>query len=79
MDIILKKKFRLRLPIMGNKANPRTGNSHGLERSRQPSLVPCRRNPAGKAFTPDPLRNMRQMVLHVDGLTGKRRFRQEGT
>lgn len=81
MDIELKRKYTW----FGDRAptktmySPRTGNSHGPTKDKILALVPCRRAAAGaKTFTPPPLRNMRQMVLLVDGLTGKRRFVEEG-
>lgn len=75
MEIKLRGKYRVYGSPIGFPAKARTGNSFGPAKSKMPSLVPCKRNPAGpQGFRVDPQPNMRPMVKIVDALTGKGRM-----
>lgn len=74
MEIKLRGKYRVYGSPIGFPAKARTGNSFGPAKSKMPSRVPCKRNPAGpQGFRPDP-QVRRDMVKVVDGRTGKGRM-----
>jgi len=79
IDIELKAKYTDRSPIKNQPYKPRTGNSHGPNKDSLPARQPCHRAKAGaKVFVPQ--RHVhRHMELWVDGLTGKRTFRERET
>ena len=76
MNEHLRGKYTVPRTVISQPYKSRTGNSNGRTKSKMPSLVPCKRNPASTtAFKPDPQKpKPGERAMLVSGGTGKKRM-----
>lgn len=79
MNERLKGKYRrVGAPaVIGFSARPRTGNSHGLQKDKEPALQPCGRAPGGYKGKWNVGQTATPMVMVVT-YGGKKRMMTEG-